>query len=166
MSRWCGLARYPERLKQFLQVLASDRSRAEALRRKVADALRYPAFLLFAATCVLVFFLMFVLPQFGAVLRDFGAKIDPVAGAFLRLSEFMNAHEDVIGVAALIVLAGGLLLARQAKFRAAIIFRLVRLPWRPHNIGAASDCHCSAAISGFCSQPALPSQRRCGLSPI
>ena len=30
---------------------------------------------------VLVFFLMFVLPQFGAVLRDFGAKIDPIAGA-------------------------------------------------------------------------------------
>ena len=72
-------------LEKILQVLASDRSRAEALRRKVADALRYPAFLLFAAICVLVFFLMFVLPQFGAVLHDFGAKIDPVAGAFLQL---------------------------------------------------------------------------------
>ena len=36
-------------LEKILQVLANDRSRAEALRRKVADALRYPAFLLFAA---------------------------------------------------------------------------------------------------------------------
>ena len=35
-------------LDKILQVLASDRSRAEALRRKLADALRYPAFLLFA----------------------------------------------------------------------------------------------------------------------
>ena len=33
------------RLQNILQVLASDRSRAEALRRKVVDALRYPAFL-------------------------------------------------------------------------------------------------------------------------
>jgi general secretion pathway protein F len=115
-------------LEKILHALANDRSRAEALRRKVVEALRYPAFLLFAAICVLVFFLMFVLPQFGAVLHDFGAKIDPVAGAFLRLSEFMNAQKDVIGLAALILLATGLLLARHAKFRAGLILRVVRLP--------------------------------------
>ena len=115
-------------LEKILQVLANDRSRAEALRRKVVEALRYPAFLLFAAICVLVFFLMFVLPQFGSVLHDFGAKIDPVAGAFLGLSEFMNAQKDVIGLAALILLAIGLLLARHAKFRAGLILRVVRLP--------------------------------------
>ena len=115
-------------LEKILQVLANDRNRAEALRRKVVEALRYPAFLLFAAICVLVFFLMFVLPQFGSVLHDFGAKIDPVAGAFLGLSEFMNAQKDVIGLAALILLAIGLLLARHAKFRAGLILRVVRLP--------------------------------------
>lgn len=115
-------------LEKILQVLANDRSRAEALRRKVVEALRYPAFLLFAAICVLVFFLMFVLPQFGSVLHDFGAKIDPVAGAFLGLSEFMNAQKDVIGLAALILLAIGLLLARHAKFRAGLTLRVVRLP--------------------------------------
>ena len=115
-------------LEKILQVLANDRSRAEALRRKVVEALRYPAFLLFAAICVLVFFLMFVLPQFGSVLHDFGAKIDPVASAFLALSEFMNAQKDVIGLAALILLAIGLLLARHAKFRAGLMLRVVRLP--------------------------------------
>ena len=66
-------------LEKILQVLASDRGRAEALRRKIADAVRYPAFLLFASTCVLIFFLTFVLPQLGAVLHDMGAKIDPQA---------------------------------------------------------------------------------------
>jgi len=115
-------------LEKILHVLASDRSRAEALRRKVVDALRYPAFLLFAAICVLVFFLMFVLPQFGAVLHDFGAKIDPIAGTFLQLSEFMNEHKDLIATAAAIVLAAILLLARQAKVRVAFISRVVRLP--------------------------------------
>jgi general secretion pathway protein F len=115
-------------LEKILQVLANDRSRAEALRRKVADALRYPTFLLFAATCVLVFFLMFVLPQFGSVLHDFGAKIDPIAGAFLQLSEFMNAQKELIGLAAMILLTTALLLARQARFRAAFVVRAVRLP--------------------------------------
>jgi general secretion pathway protein F len=115
-------------LEKILHVLANDRSRAETLRRKVTDALRYPAFLLFAASCVLVFFLMFVLPQFGSVLHDFGAKIDPIAGAFLGLSEFMNAQKEVIGVTAVIVLTAALFLARHGKFRAAVVIRAVRWP--------------------------------------
>ena len=115
-------------LEQTLQVLASDRSRAEALRRKITDAVRYPAFLLFAATCVLVFFLTFVLPQLGAVLRDMGAKIDPIAGIFLRLSDFITTHKNLVGSTAIIMLASALFFARQQKFRAAVIIRLARLP--------------------------------------
>ena len=71
---------------------------------------------------------MFVLPQFGAVLHDFGAKIDPIAGSFLRLSEFMNEQKDLIGLATLVILLTGLLLVRQAKFRTALLLRVVRLP--------------------------------------
>src|SRR5690242_16682545 len=64
-------------LDHILEVLANERARGEALRRKLGDALRYPAFVFFAAVCVLFFFLMFVLPQFAVVLRDFNAKLDP-----------------------------------------------------------------------------------------
>ena len=115
-------------LEQILQVLASDRSRAEALRRKITDAVRYPAFLLFAATCVLVFFLTFVLPQLGAVLRDMGAKIDPIAGIFLRLSDFITTHKNLVGSTAIVMLASTLFFVRQQKFRVAVIIRLARLP--------------------------------------
>ena len=65
-------------LDQVLEVLADERSRTEALRRKVAEAIRYPPFVLVAAGCVLLFFLTFVLPQFASVLHDFGAKVDPI----------------------------------------------------------------------------------------
>jgi len=115
-------------LARVLEVLAGERTRAEGLRRKLADALRYPAFVLLAAACVLIFFLMFVLPQFGAVLRDFGAKIDPTAAFFLTLSEFMTAHKDLIGLAAVVLLAAGFLAARQPRLRAEVISRLSRLP--------------------------------------
>ena len=37
---------------------------AANVRRKLTEALRYPLFLLLAATCGMVFFLTFVLPQF------------------------------------------------------------------------------------------------------
>jgi general secretion pathway protein F len=115
-------------LEHILQVLARERGRAEALRRKLTDALRYPAFVLFAAICVLIFFLMFVLPQFGAVLHDFGAKIDPIAGAFIRVSEIITEHKDLVGFASVAVLACGFLVLRQPRWRAAILSRLARLP--------------------------------------
>ena len=153
-------------LEKILQVLANDRSRAEALRRKVADALRYPAFLLFAAICVLVFFLMFVLPQLGAVLHDFGAKIDPVAGAFLRLSEFMNAHKDVIGLAAMTRAGERTSAGASGKVSRGLHFPCGSLAGGPHHRGAASDCHFLPQSRGSPHRWRCPHHRRCGLSPI
>ena len=115
-------------LDRILEMLAGERARSEALRRKLADALRYPAFLLFAAGCVLVFFLTFVLPQFGAVLRDFGGKLDATITTFLGISAFLNAHRDAIGSTAVILLAGGVFVARQPHLRAAMLAYLARMP--------------------------------------
>jgi general secretion pathway protein F len=115
-------------LDNILEVLAAERARAEALRRKLGDALRYPAFVLFAAVLVLFFFLMFVLPQFGAVLRDFGAKLDPMVASMLGLSEYLQANKDMIlgGTAAFLLAA--FLLLRRPGVRAALTARLARLP--------------------------------------
>ena len=115
-------------LDRVLEMLAAERTRAETLRRKIADALRYPAFVLFAAGCVLTFFLMFVMPQFGAVLRDFGGKLDSSVLAFLALSEFLNAHKDLIGLGAVVVLLAGLFVAWQPKLRVALIAHVSRTP--------------------------------------
>ena len=41
-------------LDHVLDVLGNERNRGEAMRRKVADALRYPAFVLLAAFCVVI----------------------------------------------------------------------------------------------------------------
>jgi general secretion pathway protein F len=115
-------------LDHILDVLAAERARAEALRRKLADALRYPAFVFFAAVCVLFFFLMFVLPQFAAVLRDFGAKLDPMVIGFLGLSDFMRDNKDVILGGSALVLISAWLLMRRPRVRAALISQLGRLP--------------------------------------
>jgi len=115
-------------LDHILEVLASERSRGEALRRKLSDALRYPAFVLFAAGCVLTFFLLFVLPQFAIVLRDFGAKLDPMVATFIGLSDFLRGNADVLaGILAFLLLAGWLIL-RRPNVRARIVGTLSRLP--------------------------------------
>jgi general secretion pathway protein F len=115
-------------LDQVLEVLANERARSEALRRKLSDALRYPAFVLFAATSVLVFFLLFVLPQFATVLRDFNAKLDPFVVTFIALSDFLRAYKDILGVTLVTLIVSGWLLWRRPHVRIAVISTLARMP--------------------------------------
>lgn len=115
-------------LDHILEVLANERSRAETLRRRLMDAVRYPIFVLCAAFAVLSFFLLFVLPQFATVLRDFGAKLDTIVEFFLALSDALRNHGDVIGVTALAIVAGGWLLWRRPAVRDGIIGAVSRLP--------------------------------------
>jgi len=115
-------------LDNILELLAAERIRADALRRKLIDALQYPAFVLTAACGVLVFFLLFVLPQFSAVLRDFNAKLDSLVAMFLDLSDLLHAHLTVIGIGAALLLVGAGAVLRRRSVRAAIVGWMSRLP--------------------------------------
>jgi general secretion pathway protein F len=115
-------------LDHILEVIADERGRSELLRRKLSEALRYPAFVLFAAGCVLFFFLLFVLPQFATVLRDFGAKLDTIVEFFLGLSDLMRSQGDVIAAVAAVVLALAWLMSRRANVRRAVMRNIARLP--------------------------------------
>ena len=116
------------KLTQILETVAAERTRSEALRRKVTDALQYPAFVLFAAGCVLTFFIVVVLPQFSSVLRDFGAKSDSAIAVFLDLSDFLRGHGTAITLAAVAAIAGTWLLLRRQGVRTAIISEISRIP--------------------------------------
>lgn len=115
-------------LENVLEMIALERTRAETLRRRVSEALRYPAFVLLASGAVLTFFLLFVLPQFAAVLRDFGAKVDPFAEMFLSMSEALRQHSDLIVGLALVLVLGGWLILSRASVRAALYSAMTRLP--------------------------------------
>ncbi len=115
-------------LDQVLEVLADERTRTEALKRRLAEAIRYPLFVLAAAGCVLLFFLTFVLPQFASVLQDFGAKVDPIILTFLNFSTFLRNNSDVVLAMVAGVIAGSWLLLRQQGARRGIANVLIRLP--------------------------------------
>ena len=115
-------------LVQILEALGAERARAEALRRRLVDTLRYPAFLLLGACGVLTFFLLVVLPQFANVFSDFNAKLDPVLVAFLALSSFARGNLQSIGISFVVVLSGGWLLLRQQSVRRGLLGAAARLP--------------------------------------
>ncbi|TYL89336.1 type II secretion system F family protein [Bradyrhizobium rifense] len=115
-------------LDHILETIGIERTRAEALRRKVTGALQYPAFVLLAAGGVLIFFVTFVLPQFSAVLRDFNAKTDPVIEVFLALSDVLRGHGPEVGAVVGIIVIGGWLAWRRPAVRASVVTQLARLP--------------------------------------
>jgi general secretion pathway protein F len=63
---------------------------------KVAGSLRYPAVLLVLALGVLIFFMVAVVPQFAAVLRDFGQKPEGLVAFVLSFSDFLLTHGQTI----------------------------------------------------------------------
>ncbi len=115
-------------LDSVLEMLGAERARSEAMRRKLTDAMQYPAFVLVAAGAVMLFFILFVLPQFSAVLQDFGTKQDTALGAFIKLSDFLraNATAALLGSAAVIALVWWLL--RRPGAVSAIVNTLSRMP--------------------------------------
>ncbi|MBU6456584.1 MAG: type II secretion system F family protein [Bradyrhizobium sp.] len=115
-------------LDQVLELLGAERARAEQVRRKLTDAMQYPLFVLIASAGVMLFFILFVLPQFSAVLQDFGGKSDSALGVFLRLSDFMRANATALLLTAAFLIAAIWFAWRRPAARAAAIGAVARLP--------------------------------------
>jgi len=115
-------------LDQVLEMLGAERSRSEQVRRKLTDAMQYPAFVLVAAVCVMLFFILFVLPQFSTVLQDFGTRSDSALAVFMSLSDFLRANASAALLTAAVFIAGGWWLLRRLSTRSAIVSVLSRLP--------------------------------------
>ena len=132
-----GLGETTAMLPSILESIAAERARAEALRRRLVDALRYPAFLLAAACAVLIFFLTFVLPQFAAVFTDFHAKPDPVLATFLALSATLRANGAIYATIAGAILLLAFVALRSPGPRAWLLEQAGRLPF----VGVAFEYH-------------------------
>src|SRR5262245_1726273 len=115
-------------LDQVLELLGQERMRSEAVRRKLTDAMQYPLFVLIAAIGVMLFFVLFVLPQFSSVLQDFGNKSDSALGFFIRLSDFMRANGTVLLIAGASLVGASWFVLRRPDARAAIVSRLASIP--------------------------------------
>jgi general secretion pathway protein F len=115
-------------LDQVLDLLGTERARSEQMRRKLTDAMQYPIFVLIAAACVMLFFILFVLPQFSSVLQDFGAKQDTALSTFIRLSEFLRANATLMLLASAAAVAGSWWLLRRPGTGAAVMTAISRLP--------------------------------------
>lgn len=116
------------RLEETLTGLAGERQRTERLRKRFVSAISYPLFLIVAATAVLCFVLIYLIPRFETALQGFRDKIDPSALVVFKLSAFLIEHLDLFVAGLVAILAGVVLVNRLGRGRPMWLGLLARLP--------------------------------------
>ncbi|MGA7325528.1 MAG: type II secretion system F family protein [Rhodomicrobium sp.] len=83
-------------LENALEAIAQERVKQEKISTQIYGALRYPLFLMAVSIAVLLFFLLFVVPQFADVIRDFGTPPGSLVTAVIALSDGLRGNGDII----------------------------------------------------------------------
>src|SRR5215470_6441324 len=89
-------------LESLLDKVATYKEKTEALKKKVKKALFYPAAVLAVAVIVTIVLLIFVIPQFEALYKGFGADLPAFTQVVINISNYVQ-HDGfylagVIGV--------------------------------------------------------------------
>jgi type IV pilus assembly protein PilC len=77
-------------LESLLDKIATYKEKTEALKKKVKKALFYPAAVLVVAVIVTVILLVFVIPQFDALYKGFGAQLPAFTQFVIHVSNIVQ----------------------------------------------------------------------------
>lgn len=116
-------------LEAIYDRIATYREKSEALKAKIKKALVYPAAVIVVAIVVTMILLVYVVPQFESVFKDFGAELPAMTQFVVNLSEVVQAYAIYI-IAGFIV--GGFLFGRamvkSEKFRDKVQAMSLKIP--------------------------------------
>src|ERR1700738_723502 len=116
------------KLDAILRAIVEDRTRRELLNERFNAAIRYPLFLVGSAVLILLFFLIYVVPQFEPVFKDLGARLNSGAAFVLAASDWLRTNLDLfLGICLAVVLSMWLALMNRDR-RARIMSALASIP--------------------------------------
>src|SRR5215475_1627136 len=84
------------KLDAVLRAIVEDRTRRELLTERISGAVRYPLFLIGSAAVILMFFLIYVVPQFEPVFRDLGGRLNAGAAFVVVASTWLRGNIDLL----------------------------------------------------------------------
>jgi general secretion pathway protein F len=116
------------RLEGVLSAIVTDRVRREALKERFTAAMRYPLFLIASAILILLFFVIYVVPQFEPVFKDLGGRLNAGATLVLAISDWFQENLGVFFGACLALALGLWLVLRRRDWRVRLIASLSALP--------------------------------------
>jgi type IV pilus assembly protein PilC len=85
-------------LETLLDKIATYKEKTEALKKKVKKALFYPSAVLAVALIVTTVLLIYVIPQFEALFKDFGADLPAFTQMVINLSGWMQSNGIYLGM--------------------------------------------------------------------
>jgi general secretion pathway protein F len=116
------------KLEAVLHAIVEDRTRRELMTERINSAIRYPLFLIGTAAIILLFFLIYVVPQFEPVFKDLGGRLNAGAAAIVAASIWLRGNIDLfLGMCLALVVGTWLMLSRR-EWRAWIVALIARLP--------------------------------------
>jgi general secretion pathway protein F len=116
------------KLENVLRAIVDDRNRRELLAERFNAAIRYPLFLVASAILILLFFLIYVVPQFEPVFRDLGGRLNSGATFVLGASRWLRTNLDLFLGACLVSVLGSWLILSKRERRARILGTLGSIP--------------------------------------
>ena len=116
------------KLDVVLRAIVEDRTRRELMADRINSAIRYPLFLIGTAAVILLFFRIYVVPQFEPVFKDLGGRLNSGAALIVGASIWLRANVDLfLGLCLALVVSAWLCLSRR-EWRVRIVAAIARLP--------------------------------------
>jgi general secretion pathway protein F len=116
------------KLDVVLRAIVEDRTRRQMLAERISSAIQYPAFLIGSAVTVLMFFLIYVVPQFEPVFRDLGGRLNAGAAFVVGASTWLNHNLDLFFGSCIALVLGGWLVSTRPQVRSAAFAAFAALP--------------------------------------
>jgi type IV pilus assembly protein PilC len=102
-------------LESLLDKIATYKEKTEALKKKVKKALFYPAAVLVVAVIVTVVLLVFVIPQFEALYKGFGANLPAFTQFVIHVSQFVQHDGFFLAVVIAGIIAGFIYFKKRSR---------------------------------------------------
>src|SRR5437868_751345 len=91
----------------------------------------YPLFLIGTAAVILLFFLIYVVPQFEPVFKDLGGRLNSGAALIVAASIWLRANVDLFLGGCLALVLGAWLGLSRREWRVRVVAAIARLPGIP-----------------------------------
>jgi type IV pilus assembly protein PilC len=91
-------------LEAVLSQLVSDQAQRHLMRRKISKILFYPISVLCIAIIIAIGLLIFVIPQFASIYRNFNAQLPEMTRAMIHLSLILHHDSMLILICALAII--------------------------------------------------------------
>src|SRR5262249_35731032 len=83
-------------LEVILQRLADFKEKSQSLKRRVTGAMIYPCVVILVAVCILTFIMLYIIPKFEKIFKDFNMKLPEITEWLMATSRWFGTYLYVL----------------------------------------------------------------------